>query len=102
MIVRRLRYASMNDRNVKSSATGTNLVPEQRVSDQRGVERLDRPTRGALHPAHGTIQAPIVVIGATGTIGSALVRQLVGSGQPVVAVSPHAERLDELRAAFAP
>ena len=37
---------------------------------------------GALHPETGTIGAPIVVIGATGTIGSEIVRALVDAGHP--------------------
>ena len=41
--------------------------------------------------------APIVVVGATGTIGKALVDALVASGQPVVAVAPRFDRLDRLR-----
>ncbi|HEX6572662.1 MAG TPA: SDR family oxidoreductase [Steroidobacteraceae bacterium] len=50
----------------------------------------------------GTIEAPIVVIGATGTIGSAVVRALVAAGQPVVAAAPQQARLDELREGLAP
>ena len=38
-----------------------------------------------------------MVVGATGTIGKALVRQLVASGQPVVAVAPRSEQLATLR-----
>ena len=57
---------------------------------------------GAVRPAGGTIGAPIVVIGATGTIGSALVRLLVAAGQPVVAVAPDEDRLRDLRAGCTP
>jgi NAD(P)-dependent dehydrogenase (short-subunit alcohol dehydrogenase family) len=48
------------------------------------------------------MKAPLVVVDATGTIGKALVRQFVASGQPVVAVASRLDRLARLRAATAP
>jgi NAD(P)-dependent dehydrogenase (short-subunit alcohol dehydrogenase family) len=45
---------------------------------------------------HGTIDTPIVVVGATGTIGKTLTGLLVAAGQPVVAVAPEVERLETL------
>ncbi len=92
----------MEDRSQKSPTSDSNLEPEQRVSGDRRRKTADRPTRGALHPAHGTIRPPIVVVGATGTIGGALVRQLVTSGQAVIAVAPQADRLGKLRDAYPP
>jgi NAD(P)-dependent dehydrogenase (short-subunit alcohol dehydrogenase family) len=41
--------------------------------------------------------APIVVIGATGTIGRAVVRALVATGQSVIAVAARSEKLARLR-----
>jgi NAD(P)-dependent dehydrogenase (short-subunit alcohol dehydrogenase family) len=52
---------------------------------------------GALRPEDGTITAPIVVVGATGTIGRAIVRRLVDSRQSVVAVAPALDRLLQLQ-----
>jgi NAD(P)-dependent dehydrogenase (short-subunit alcohol dehydrogenase family) len=59
----------------------------------------DRPAGGVLHPIHGTVQAPIAVVGATGTIGKAVVGALVLAGQPVIAVAPDPARLEALRLA---
>lgn len=52
---------------------------------------------GAVHPDIGTMSAPIVVVGATGTIGGAIVRLLADARQPVVAVAPDLDRLLQLR-----
>jgi len=52
---------------------------------------------GAVLPADGIISAPTVVVGATGTIGRAVVRALVAAGLPVVAVAPQADKLARLR-----
>ena len=57
---------------------------------------------GAVLPVHGTIGAPIVVVGATGTIGRAVVRMLVTGGRPVVAVARRREKLERLRDEAAP
>ena len=57
---------------------------------------------GAVLPAHGTIAAPIVVVGATGTIGRAVVRTLVAAGRPVVAVARRLEKLERLHAEATP
>jgi len=48
-------------------------------------------------PTPGTIAAPIVVVGATGTIGRAVVRTLVAAGVPVVAVARRPEKLARLQ-----
>jgi NAD(P)-dependent dehydrogenase (short-subunit alcohol dehydrogenase family) len=53
---------------------------------------------GAVRPDIGTMAAPILVVGATGTIGGAVVRRLVDARQPVVAVAPDLDRLLQLRA----
>jgi NAD(P)-dependent dehydrogenase (short-subunit alcohol dehydrogenase family) len=74
----------------------------QQVATKQGRHAPDRPIDGSLHPVHGTIEAPIVVVGASGTIGSALVQQLVATGQPVVAVAPPSERLEALAATAEP
>ena len=52
---------------------------------------------GAMLPIPGTIAAPIVVVGATGTIGRAVVRTLVAAGLPVVAVARRPEKLARLQ-----
>ena len=57
----------------------------------------DHPAGGALHPVHGTVDAPIVVVGATGTIGQAVVAAMATAGRPVVAVAPSPDRLEALR-----
>ena len=61
--------------------------------------RADRPAGGALHPVHGTVDVPIIVVGATGTIGRAVLGALATAGRPVVAVAPNPERLETLRLA---
>jgi NAD(P)-dependent dehydrogenase (short-subunit alcohol dehydrogenase family) len=58
----------------------------------------DRPMGGVLHPITGTIDAPVVVIGASGTIGREIVVQLVAADRPVVIVGPDHERLHRLAA----
>jgi NAD(P)-dependent dehydrogenase (short-subunit alcohol dehydrogenase family) len=57
----------------------------------------DRPAGGVVHPIHGTVAAPVVVVGATGTIGRRIVRGLVGAGRAVVAIAPHRDRLESVR-----
>jgi NAD(P)-dependent dehydrogenase (short-subunit alcohol dehydrogenase family) len=81
---------------------GPDSVSDQALTPEVRHEDDNRPARGALHPAYGTIEAPIVVVGATGTIGRTLVRTLVAAGQPVVAVAPRSDRLDGLRAMSTP
>ena len=61
------------------------------------TESVDHPVHGSLRPARGTIEAPIAVVGATGTIGSAVVGLLVAAGQPVIAIAPSLDRLGTLR-----
>jgi NAD(P)-dependent dehydrogenase (short-subunit alcohol dehydrogenase family) len=51
---------------------------------------------GAVYPINGTIDAPVVVVGASGTIGREIVRQLAAAGRPVVIVGPDHERLHAL------
>jgi NAD(P)-dependent dehydrogenase (short-subunit alcohol dehydrogenase family) len=91
----------MSTRNSNPPAFRASDQSNQSVTSDLRENAHDRPSRGALSPAHGTIDAPIVVVGATGTIGSALVRALVAGGQPVVAVAPQPERLGRLRDAVA-
>lgn len=79
-----------------------NRESNQSLATEIPRDHEDRPIHGALHPVHGTIEAPIVVIGATGTIGSALVRHLAASGQPVIAIAPQLDRLQVLSAVVAP
>jgi NAD(P)-dependent dehydrogenase (short-subunit alcohol dehydrogenase family) len=59
-------------------------------------DEQDRPMDGAVLPAHGTISAPIVIVGATGTIGRVVVHELTATGQPVVAVAPWRDGLERL------
>lgn len=57
---------------------------------------------GAELPVRGTIQAPIVIVGATGTIGRAVCRELTAAGRPVVAVATRRDRLERLLGDTAP
>jgi NAD(P)-dependent dehydrogenase (short-subunit alcohol dehydrogenase family) len=59
----------------------------------------DRPADGVVHPIRGTVAAPIAVVGATGTIGRAVVEALVLAERPVIAIAPAASRLEALRTA---
>jgi NAD(P)-dependent dehydrogenase (short-subunit alcohol dehydrogenase family) len=92
----------MKTRKAPLSAYRTNRESNQSLATEIASFREDRPTDGALHPVHGTIEAPIAVVGATGTIGSALVRHLAAAGQPVIAIAPQLDRLQVLSAAAAP
>jgi NAD(P)-dependent dehydrogenase (short-subunit alcohol dehydrogenase family) len=92
----------MTTRNPNIPVFDVNHESNQSLTSHGRPVAGDRPTHGAVHPVPGTIEAPIVVIGATGTIGSAVVRALVAAGQPVVAAAPQQERLDELRSSLAP
>ena len=67
------------------------------VTEDNRSRLTDHPAGGALHPVHGTVEAPILVVGATGTIGRAVVGALATAGRPVVAVAPNPERLETLR-----
>ena len=75
---------------------------DQSLTIDRPARPAHHPTHGALRPVLGTIETPIVVVGASGIIGAALVRQLTAAGQPVIAVAPHAERLGTLQQGAAP
>ena len=57
----------------------------------------DRPARGSKNPEDGTIRSPVVVLGATGIIGGAVVRAAVEAGRPVVATGPDLRQLEQLR-----
>ncbi|HET9693927.1 MAG TPA: SDR family NAD(P)-dependent oxidoreductase [Steroidobacteraceae bacterium] len=92
----------MKARNAQTSASRVNTESNQVLTRVTRRTTEDRPADGALSPARGTIEAPVVVVGATGTIGKALVRLLVASGQPVVAVAPQSDRLAQLREVATP
>lgn len=92
----------MSSRNRQSTGHRAKIDSDQVFTRDRPAKQAHRPTHGALHPVLGTIEAPIVVIGASGTIGTALVHQLTAAGQPVIAVGPLAERLGTLRDEAAP
>ncbi|HET7204788.1 MAG TPA: SDR family oxidoreductase [Steroidobacteraceae bacterium] len=92
----------MKTRNSRAPVQTANTEFNQVFTGESRRRRPDRPADGALLPVHGTIEAPIVVVGATGTIGQALVRQLVASGQPVVAVAAQFDGLAGLREAATP
>jgi NAD(P)-dependent dehydrogenase (short-subunit alcohol dehydrogenase family) len=92
----------MTTRNPKIPHLGVKVENNQALMARERPIAADRPADGAVHPVAGTIEAPIVVIGATGTIGSAVVRALVTAGQPVVAAAPDRARLEELRAGLTP
>jgi NAD(P)-dependent dehydrogenase (short-subunit alcohol dehydrogenase family) len=66
-------------------------------SDQSLVEHSelsggDSPNGGAQGPMHGTILAPILVIGAVGTIGKAVIEALRVAGYPVLVHSGRIRR----------
>ena len=72
---------------------------DHRVTEDKVSRLANHPAGGALHPVHGTVDAPILVVGATGTIGRAVVGAIATTGRPVVAVAPNPERLETLRLA---
>jgi NAD(P)-dependent dehydrogenase (short-subunit alcohol dehydrogenase family) len=74
-----------------------NRKPDQALTTESLKTAADRPAGGVVHPAHGTIGAPIVVVGATGTIGRLVVAGLVTAGHHVIAVAPDRSRLEDLR-----
>src|SRR6186713_2654736 len=74
-----------------------NHQPDHPVTEDNARIPADHPAGGALHPAYGTVDAPIVVVGATGTIGRAVVEAVATAGRPVVAVAPSPDRLETLR-----
>jgi NAD(P)-dependent dehydrogenase (short-subunit alcohol dehydrogenase family) len=92
----------MTARNRHSRHQTANRESDQSLTSDKRRNLTDRPTDGALHPVHGTIAAPFVVVGATGTIGRAVVDALTAAGRPVLAVAPDVDRLEALRAAFTP
>ncbi len=71
---------------------------DQPLTTPRSDLDSDRPAHGLLNPVRGTVEAPVVVIGATGTIGRAIVHTLNSLGRPVVAVASDPLRLAALRA----
>lgn len=56
----------------------------------------DRPMGGAVRPVTGIIDAPVVVVGASGTIGREIACLLAAEGRPVIAVGPDPQRLQTL------
>src|SRR4029453_8413266 len=70
----------------------------------RGLKTLrfdEARERGADHPQHGNenpIGGTVVVLGAAGAIGRAVVRASIETGRPVVAVAGDVGRLAKLRA----
>jgi NAD(P)-dependent dehydrogenase (short-subunit alcohol dehydrogenase family) len=75
-----------------------NLQPSHALTGDAPRATGDRPMGGAVYPATGTIVAPVVVVGASGTIGREIVRLLAAAGRPVVIVGPDHERLHALAA----
>ena len=73
-----------------------NQLPNHALTKTASRVTADRPMGGAVYPVTGTIGAPVVVIGASGTIGREIVRLLVAAGRPVVIVGPGHERLRAL------
>jgi NAD(P)-dependent dehydrogenase (short-subunit alcohol dehydrogenase family) len=92
----------MNARDPKFAASQASDQSDQSLTIKTSPEEQDRPMGGAILPAHGTISAPIVIVGATGTIGRAVVCELAAAGQPVVAVAPRRDRLERLLEDAAP
>ena len=54
------------------------------------------PDNGPNRPAGGTIQKPVLVLGASGEVGQAVVGALLQAGQAVIAVAPTPEELAAL------
>jgi len=69
--------------------------PDPQGSRQGGA--AEHPARGSKNPADGTIRSPLVVLGATGVIGRAVVRAAVETGRPVVAMARDLRHLEQLR-----
>jgi NAD(P)-dependent dehydrogenase (short-subunit alcohol dehydrogenase family) len=51
---------------------------------------------GPNHPADGTIAKPVLVLGASGELGQAVVTALLDRGRPVIAVAPERATLEAL------
>jgi NAD(P)-dependent dehydrogenase (short-subunit alcohol dehydrogenase family) len=64
-------------------------------------EILDRPANGKDHPEFGTMNRPIVVLGATGLIGRGVIAAAVKAGIPVIAVARDLRKLKALQAQHA-
>lgn len=54
------------------------------------------PDNGPNRPANGTIQKPVLVLGAVGEVGQAVVDALLASRHPVIAVAPERAQLEAL------
>jgi NAD(P)-dependent dehydrogenase (short-subunit alcohol dehydrogenase family) len=54
------------------------------------------PDNGPYRPANGTIQKPVLVLGAEGEVGQAVVGTLLETGYPVIAVAPERSDLEAL------
>lgn len=54
------------------------------------------PDNGPNRPANGTIQKPVLVLGAIGEVGQAVVDALLASNHPVIAVAPERAQLEAL------
>src|SRR5262245_33761487 len=78
------------------SRTNANSQSNHALTQVRAIGAADRPITGAVHPAGGTIAAPILVVGATGTIGRKLTEAFVEYGRPVIAVAADRDRLEAL------
>jgi NADP-dependent 3-hydroxy acid dehydrogenase YdfG len=64
--------------------------------DESSTKRAGNPAHGSENPIGGTILSPIVVLGATGPIGRAVVRAGVETGRPVIAVAQDVQQLTRL------
>ena len=54
------------------------------------------PDNGPNRPANGTIQKPVLVLGAIGEVGQAVVGALLAARHPVIAVAPERAQLEAL------
>src|SRR6185503_14480254 len=92
-----LSYVPRQRTLCQMSRHSKNFQSDHPVTEDNRSRLADHPAGGALHPVHGTVDAPILVVGATGTIGRAVLGALATAGRPVVAVAPNPERLETLR-----
>ena len=92
----------MDTRKARTVAKDLSAQSDHGLTANTSKNGQYHPTGGAVSPVHGTIAPPIVVVGATGTIGRAIVRALVKHGNPVVAVAPQADKLGRLTQDVAP
>lgn len=82
-------------------SSGRKIQQVHGVAAAGGPARGHRPARGSENPTIGTINAVVVVLGATGKVGRGVVHALVEARRPLVAVADDSHALAELAAEHA-